>query len=49
MMSNVITGRIKAELSRIEDAEHVTILYACESGSRAWGFGGISRFKASAM
>jgi len=30
--------RIEAELARIERAEGVKILYACESGSRAWGF-----------
>lgn len=29
---------ILARLSRIEDVEHVHIFYACESGSRAWGF-----------
>lgn len=32
------TTRIKAELARIERAEGIAILYACESGSRAWGF-----------
>jgi len=37
-MTDSISKRIKAELSRIETAEQVTILYACESGSRAWGF-----------
>jgi len=30
--------RIKAELLEIERAENVQIFYACESGSRAWGF-----------
>jgi len=30
--------RIKAELGKIEESESVRILYACESGSRAWGF-----------
>ncbi len=29
---------ILAELARIEQAEQVRVLYACESGSRAWGF-----------
>jgi len=37
-MSDDITLRIQAELRRIEEAEGVTVLYACESGSRAWGF-----------
>jgi uncharacterized protein len=30
--------QILAELERIEHEENVRILYACESGSRAWGF-----------
>ncbi|AWB43480.1 hypothetical protein DCC85_04075 [Paenibacillus sp. CAA11] len=30
--------KIRRELRRIEKEEHVRILYACESGSRAWGF-----------
>ncbi|MGO4107656.1 nucleotidyltransferase domain-containing protein [Paenibacillus sp. YAF4_2] len=30
--------KIEAELARIEEEENVRILYACESGSRAWGF-----------
>jgi len=29
---------IREQLDRIEQEEQVTILYACESGSRAWGF-----------
>ncbi|MBP3966219.1 nucleotidyltransferase domain-containing protein [Paenibacillus lignilyticus] len=29
---------IKNELARLEQEEQVIILYACESGSRAWGF-----------
>jgi len=37
-MTQEITTKIKAELSRIQEAESVAILYACESGSRAWGF-----------
>ena len=31
-------GTIKAKLKAIAQQEGVTILYACESGSRAWGF-----------
>lgn len=30
--------RIQSELDRIESEENLKILYACESGSRAWGF-----------
>lgn len=30
--------RIQASLKQIEQEEHVKIFYACESGSRAWGF-----------
>lgn len=30
--------KILAELGEIEKAENVRVLYACESGSRAWGF-----------
>lgn len=33
-----ITDAIHVELDRIEQEEGVTIFYACESGSRAWGF-----------
>ncbi len=33
-----ITERIKSKLNEIERKENVRILYACESGSRAWGF-----------
>ena len=29
---------IKKKLSQIEEQENIRIIYACESGSRAWGF-----------
>ncbi len=29
---------IKKNLKQVEIANDITILYACESGSRAWGF-----------
>jgi uncharacterized protein len=34
----LITDRIQTELTRIEAEHGVSIFYACESGSRAWGF-----------
>lgn len=37
-MTEEMKARITAELARIEAEEQVRILYACESGSRAWGF-----------
>lgn len=33
-----ITNIIKTKLEEIEQRENIHILYACESGSRAWGF-----------
>jgi uncharacterized protein len=37
-ISSEVWNRIQEELRRIEHEEQVTVLYACESGSRAWGF-----------
>jgi predicted nucleotidyltransferase len=33
-----MTERIRAELARLAADEGIHVLYACESGSRAWGF-----------
>ena len=33
-----IIDEIQMKLKEIEEQEHVTILHAVESGSRAWGF-----------
>ena len=38
MNGNEITQEIKAKLSQIEQQKNIRIVYACESGSRAWGF-----------
>ena len=37
-MAVEITRKINAELSQIERENDVKVIYACESGSRAWGF-----------
>lgn len=38
MVSPDRKSQIRNELLRIEQEEQVTVLWACESGSRAWGF-----------
>lgn len=38
MSEKDIAQSIKEKLSQIEEHENVRIIYACESGSRAWGF-----------
>lgn len=37
-LSDAMRTRVLQELARIEHERNVTVLYACESGSRAWGF-----------
>ncbi len=38
MNENEISLSIKEKLFQIEQRENIRILYACESGSRTWGF-----------
>ena len=38
MVSLKVFHSVQQELRRIELAHDVRVLYACESGSRAWGF-----------
>lgn len=33
-----VTQRVREALNRLESEKNVRVLYACESGSRAWGF-----------
>ncbi len=33
-----VTQRVRDALARVESEQNVRVLYACESGSRAWGF-----------
>ena len=37
-LSDAMRARVLAELERLERERNVKVLYACESGSRAWGF-----------
>lgn len=37
-MSEVIKNRVLSELAALERKHRVTLLYACEAGSRIWGF-----------
>lgn len=36
--SQELTQRVRDALARVESEQNVRVLYACESGSRAWGF-----------
>ncbi|WP_206360804.1 DNA polymerase beta superfamily protein, partial [Pseudomonas viridiflava] len=37
-LDDTMRARVLDELARIERERNVAVLYACESGSRAWGF-----------
>jgi len=37
-ISSIVKTEISHLLNQIEEQENVRIFYACESGSRAWGF-----------
>lgn len=38
MPGNDVNQRVRDALARVESGRNVRVLYACESGSRAWGF-----------
>jgi predicted nucleotidyltransferase len=38
MKTNDVSHRVRGALTRLETEKNVRVLYACESGSRAWGF-----------
>ena len=38
MNRNELHQRVRNELARVESERQVRVLFACESGSRAWGF-----------
>ena len=38
MKNNDVSQRVRGALNRLEAEKDVRVLYACESGSRAWGF-----------
>lgn len=38
MPNNQVHQRVRGALARVEAERNVRVLYACESGSRAWGF-----------
>src|SRR6478609_457570 len=38
MQRNEVFQRVNDVLARLEAEQNVRVLYACESGSRAWGF-----------
>ena len=38
MNGNEVTQRVRNALAQVEAEQNVRVLYACESGSRAWGF-----------
>ena len=39
MHGNEAFQRVRNALARVEAERNVRVLFACDSGSRAWGFG----------